>query len=190
MKASIHALALVALMVAASSSAQAQTTPPGNQQFIPKASPGEWRASKLVGVALYGPDNQSIGKVNDVIIDGSGSVKAVVVGVGGFLGVGQKDVALPFNEVKWSDEPIFEPTPAPVTAIPPAAPAAGMAPANSSSMASTHSAASPAPTNLPGSSAVTPPRTAVYDYPDHGTVGLTKDQLKAAPDFHYASGKS
>src|SRR5580704_11759158 len=169
MKASIHALALVALMVAASSSAQAQTIPPGNQQFIPKASPGEWRASKLVGVALYGPDNQSIGKVNDVIIDGSGSVKAVVVGVGGFLGVGQKDVALPFNEVKWSDEPIVEPTPAPVTAMRP------MAPAGSST------AASPAAAPLSAGSTVTPPRTAVYDYPDHGTVNMTKDQLKSAP---------
>jgi hypothetical protein len=28
---------------------------------------------------------------------------------------------------------------------------------------------------------------AVYDYPDHGSVGMTKEQLKAAPDFHYAS---
>jgi sporulation protein YlmC with PRC-barrel domain len=190
MKASIHAFALAALIAAASSPALAQTTPTGDQQFIPKASPGEWRASKLVGVAIYGPDNQSIGKVSDVIIDGSGSAKAVVVGVGGFLGVGQKDVALPFNEVKWSDQPIVEPTPAPATAVPPAAPATGTAPANSSSIASTNSAASPAATNLPGNSAVTPPRTTVYDYPDHGTVSLTKDQLKAAPDFHYASGKS
>jgi sporulation protein YlmC with PRC-barrel domain len=188
MKSSIHALALAALIAAANFPAQAQTTPAGDQQFIPKASPGEWRASKLVGVALYGPNNQSIGKVSDIIIDGSGAVKAVVVGVGGFLGVGQKDVALPFNEVKWSDQPIVEPTPAPVAAIPPA-PATGTAPANNASMATTHSAVAPAPNNLPGSAA-TPPRTAVYDYPDHGTVSLTKDQLKAAPDFRYASGKS
>ncbi len=188
MKASIHVFALATLIAVAGPPAQAQTT--GDHQFIPKASPGEWRASKLVGVAIYGPDNQSIGKVSDIIIDGSGAVKAVVVGVGGFLGVGTKDVALAFNEVKWSDEPIVEPTPAPATAIPPAAPANGTAPANSSSIASTHPAASSAASNLPGSSAVTPPRTTVYDYPDHGSVSLTKDQLKAAPDFHYASGKS
>jgi ribosomal 30S subunit maturation factor RimM len=100
MKASVHALALAALMAAAGSPAQAQTNPTGNQQFISQASPGEWRASKLAGIAIYGPDNQTIGKVSDIIIDGSGSAKAVVVGVGGFLGVGQKDVALPFSEVK------------------------------------------------------------------------------------------
>ena len=190
MKASVHAFALAALIAAASSPAMAQTTPSGDQQFIEKASPGEWRASKLVGVAIYGPDNQSIGKVSDVIIDGSGSAKAVVVGVGGFLGVGQKDVALRFNEVKWSEQPIVEPTPAPATAVQPTPPAAGTAPTNTSSIASTNSAASPAASNLPGSSAVTPARTTVYDYPDHGTVSLTKDQLKAAPEFHYASGKS
>ncbi|MBW0003589.1 MAG: PRC-barrel domain-containing protein [Hyphomicrobiales bacterium] len=184
MKAQFHALALA--IAVAGFPAWAQTTPSGDQQFIAKASQGEWRASKLVGVAIYGPDNQSIGKVSDVILDGSGSAKAVVVGVGGFLGVGQKDVALPFTEVKWSDEPIVEPTPAPATAVQPAAPGMG----NSSSMASTRPAASQSGSNLPASSAVAPPRTAIYDYPDHGTVSLTKDQLKAAPDFHYASGKS
>lgn len=182
MKAHVHALAFAALIATVSFAAQAQTTPSGDQQFVSKAAQGEWRASKLVGVAIYGPGNQSIGKVNDIIIDGSGSIKAVVVGVGGFLGVGQKDVALPFNEVKWSDEPIVEPTPAPATAVQPAAPAMGKAPAS----ASTNTAST-----LPGSSAAMPPRsTAIYDYPDHGTVSLTKDQLKAAPDFHYASGKS
>ncbi|MBV9568046.1 MAG: PRC-barrel domain-containing protein, partial [Hyphomicrobiales bacterium] len=131
-----------------------------------------------------GPDNQSIGKVSDVLIDGSGTVKAVVVGVGGFLGVGQKDVGLPFGEVKWSDEPIVEPTPAPSTAAQPTPLS------NTSSGASTNRNASSLAATLPGSSAVTPPRTTVYDYPDHGAVSLTKEQLKAAPDFHYASGKS
>jgi sporulation protein YlmC with PRC-barrel domain len=179
MKARVHALALAAVMAAAASSAYAQAdNATANQPYVSKAAPGEWRAAELVGIAIYGPDKQAIGKVSDVLIDGSGSVKAVVVGVGGFLGVGQKDVALPFSEVKWSDEPIVEPTPAPVTAMRP------MAPAGSST------AASPAAAPLSAGSTVTPPRTAVYDYPDHGTVNMTKDQLKSAPGFHYASGKS
>ncbi|MBV8962521.1 MAG: PRC-barrel domain-containing protein [Hyphomicrobiales bacterium] len=184
MKATVHALALAALMSALGSSTHAQTNTTGEQHFVSNASQGEWRASKLVGVAIYGPDNKSIGKVSDIIIDGSGTVKALVVGVGGFLGVGQKDVGLPFTEVKWSDQPVVEPTPAPATAMQPTPPA------NSSSIASTNQNAAPSATTLPGSSAVTPPRTTVYDYPDHGTVSLTKDELKAAPDFHYASGKS
>ncbi|MBV9588835.1 MAG: PRC-barrel domain-containing protein [Hyphomicrobiales bacterium] len=184
MKTSVQALALTFAMSAIGSPAQAQTNSTGDQHFISKANPGEWRGSKLVGVAIYGPDNQSIGKVSDVLVDGSGSVKAVVVGVGGFLGVGQKDVALPFSEVKWSEEPVVEPLPAPASGTQPTPPT------NTSSIASTNQAASPAASALPGSSAVTPPRTTVYDYPDHGFVTLTKDQLKAAPDFHYASGKS
>ena len=44
-----------------------------------------------------GPDDKSIGDINDVLIDKDGQVTAVVVGVGGFLGVGEKNVALPFQ---------------------------------------------------------------------------------------------
>jgi hypothetical protein len=68
--------------------------------FVQNQSPQEWRGSKLVGASVYGPDNQSIGEISDLIADGSGKVKAAVVGVGGFLGVGQKDVAIPFEALK------------------------------------------------------------------------------------------
>jgi sporulation protein YlmC with PRC-barrel domain len=179
MRATVYVLTLAACMAATSSPTHAQTNTSGDQQFISQANPGEWRASKLVGLAIYGPDNQSIGKVNDVIIDGSGAVKAVVVGVGGFLGVGQKDVSLPFSELKWSDEPIVEPMPTLATL-----------PLSTNQAASPLGTTSPLGTASSGSSAIPPPRKTVYDYPDHGSVSLTKDQLKAAPDFHYASGNS
>jgi len=155
-----HLIAMAFVATAIGVPAIAQTVTSAGQ-FISAASPGDWRASKLVGVGIYGPNEESIGKVDDVIVDSSGATKAVVIGVGGFLGMGKKDVAMPFSEIKWSDKPAEKVVTADTTM-----PAGGaMRPA--------------AP--LPAVSA------AVYDYPDHGTVTLTKDQLKAAPDFKYAS---
>ncbi len=72
----------------------ASTQPAG---FMHSQDANEWRGSKLIGASVYGPNKKSIGDVNDVLIDKDGRVTAVVVGVGGFLGVGEKNVALPFQ---------------------------------------------------------------------------------------------
>ncbi len=64
-------------------------------------NPDQWRGSKLVGVNIYGQNNEKIGDVNEVLIDRKGNADAIVVGVGGFLGMGEKDVALPFSAVEW-----------------------------------------------------------------------------------------
>ncbi len=68
--------------------------------FIQHQSAADWRASKLIGASVYGPDDKSIGEINEVILASDGSVKAAVVGVGGFLGVGEKNVAIPFETLK------------------------------------------------------------------------------------------
>ena len=65
--------------------------------FMQQQNASEWRGSKLIGASVYGPDKKSIGDINDVLIGNDGRVTAVVVGVGGFLGVGEKNVALPFQ---------------------------------------------------------------------------------------------
>jgi hypothetical protein len=65
--------------------------------FMHRQQANEWRGSELIGAPVYGPDNRSIGDINEVLIDKDGRVTAVVVGVGGFLGVGEKNVALPFR---------------------------------------------------------------------------------------------
>jgi sporulation protein YlmC with PRC-barrel domain len=65
--------------------------------FMHSQDANEWRGSKLIGASVYGPNDKSIGDVNDVLIAKDGRVTAVVVGVGGFLGVGEKNVALPFQ---------------------------------------------------------------------------------------------
>src|SRR5689334_15329823 len=87
-----------------SPSAQSASTS-GSATFISQAQSGQWRASKLVGVDIYGSDNEKIGDVNEVLLDKSGNAQAVVIGVGGFLGVGSKDVAVAFNAIQWKDTP-------------------------------------------------------------------------------------
>ena len=67
--------------------------------FVQKQGANEWRSSKLVGTNVYGPSDEKIGDINEVLIDSNGAVHAVVIGVGGFLGVGEKDVAVPFKSL-------------------------------------------------------------------------------------------
>jgi len=50
--------------------------------------------------SVYDPSDSKIGEIMDVLIDKSGKVTALIVGVGGFLGMGEKDVAVPFDAVK------------------------------------------------------------------------------------------
>jgi sporulation protein YlmC with PRC-barrel domain len=49
---------------------------------------------------IYDPNNNKIGEVMDVLLDKSGRVSSLIVGVGGFLGAGEKDVAVPFDAVR------------------------------------------------------------------------------------------
>jgi len=63
-------------------------------KFISSQSSDQWVASKFKGVDVMGPDDKKIGDVDDMLFDKNGKILAVIVGVGGFLGIGQKDVAL------------------------------------------------------------------------------------------------
>ena len=60
----------------------------------------EFRASKMMGSAVYDRQNQDIGKVSDLILNKDGKVDAVVVDVGSFLGMGGKYVAVPITDIK------------------------------------------------------------------------------------------
>jgi hypothetical protein len=70
----------------------------------PVAASGQWRASKIVGVSVYNQQNDKIGDISDVIIDSSGKVDGVVVGVGGFLGIGEHYVMMRLDQIKFSNE--------------------------------------------------------------------------------------
>ncbi|WP_170151498.1 PRC-barrel domain-containing protein [Microvirga subterranea] len=64
--------------------------------------PNQIMASKLIGTKVVSANNESIGDINDVIVDRNGQAVAAVVGVGGFLGIGEKDVAIPFNSLEFA----------------------------------------------------------------------------------------
>ena len=126
---------------------------------------GNWRASKLAGLSVYNDKNESLGSINDLLTDKSGNVKAVVIGVGGFLGVGEHLVAVPFEKVKFVSEPVAY-TGAANTTAPPRP--------NSSTTTG-------AATTAPAASKPNP------WYPDHAVFNATKDQLKAMPEFKYST---
>ena len=65
-------------------------------------SADEYRTSKIVGSKVYNNANDNIGSVEDIILKPDGSMDEVVLSVGGFLGIGDKYVAVPFNALKLS----------------------------------------------------------------------------------------
>lgn len=68
--------------------------------FITQQMPNQMLASNIIGTSVYGSANESLGEVNDLLMERSGNVTAAVIGVGGFLGVGEKNVAVPFQAIE------------------------------------------------------------------------------------------
>ncbi|WP_246731824.1 PRC-barrel domain-containing protein [Methylocapsa sp. S129] len=130
--------------------------------FVKEQAINQWRASKLVGVSVMGADQKKIGKIADVLFDHDGNAQVIVIGVGGFLGMGAKEVGVPFKTMQWRTEGRTV-----ATAGPPATASGGGAPA-------TAAKTDPAATE------------ANQGYPDMGVLNMTKAQLQSAPDFHYA----
>jgi sporulation protein YlmC with PRC-barrel domain len=64
------------------------------------APPESWTVTHYYKQNVYDPRETKIGTVDDVLVDKSGKVTGLVVGVGGFLGAGEKDVIVPFTAVK------------------------------------------------------------------------------------------
>jgi sporulation protein YlmC with PRC-barrel domain len=136
---------------------------------------GEWRASKLAGVDVYNDANEKIGAINDVILDRSGKVANVVLGVGGFLGLGEHNVAVAFDKLTWVDQPVTSTT-ASTTSAPASTPATTSAPTGNTK---TTTGAATTTTTTTTTSAST------RWYPDHAVYNATKDELKAMPEFKY-----
>jgi sporulation protein YlmC with PRC-barrel domain len=76
--------------VAAQGTARLQASIPGNALTVT-----DWYKQDV-----YDPNNAKIGQIMDVLVDKSGKISTLIIGVGGFLGAGEKDVAVPFGEVQ------------------------------------------------------------------------------------------
>jgi sporulation protein YlmC with PRC-barrel domain len=93
---------LLALMTTvASAQAPAPRQSPGPAAQIMTSIPSDSATvTHWYKQSVYDPSDSKIGEIMDVLIDKSGKITALIVGVGGFLGMGEKDVAVPFDAVK------------------------------------------------------------------------------------------
>jgi sporulation protein YlmC with PRC-barrel domain len=73
----------------------------GAFQYVPAQQPNEWAANTLIGKAIENHQGERLGDVNNVIVNEKGDVVAVTIGVGGFLGIGEKDVGVPYDAIEF-----------------------------------------------------------------------------------------
>ena len=153
-------------LIAAPAMAQTTDKNTSNQQSAQKeqnaSELGLWQASKLIHLNVYNNNDEKIGDIKELMLDKQGKLDMVVIGVGGFLGMGEHDVAVKFSELKFTDEPV-----------------------KSASTSSTSSSGTrPSGTTGTSSSASTT-SSSKRNYPDHATYNASKDQLKSLPQFNY-----
>jgi sporulation protein YlmC with PRC-barrel domain len=179
------ALAAGAPVLAQQSNAPAQQSAArANQDRTMVLKHGEWRGSKLTGLTVYNNSDERLGDINELIIGKDGRIESVVLGVGGFLGMGEHDVAVPFGQVKFVEEPRGADRTAARSDARPAATADNRPATTADNRPATAD-------NRPAATAsTTAPRTADRDtyrgYPDHAVVNMSKDQLKALPEVRYS----
>jgi sporulation protein YlmC with PRC-barrel domain len=144
----------------------AQSNPPAQRPAAAPATAGTavqtqgdvWRASKLKGLNVYNDKNEKLGDIAEILLDKSGKVSGVVIGVGGFLGMGEHDIMVEMSKLKFVDEPVR----------------------TSSTTTNTTGSA----TNRPTTTTTT--TTDHKWYPDHAILsGATKESLKAMPQFKF-----
>jgi sporulation protein YlmC with PRC-barrel domain len=155
-------LASVVLVPAlAQSNPPASTAPPAAAATTPAPATVShsdmWRSSKLIGLNVYNDQNEKLGDINEILLDKSGKVAGVVVGVGGFLGMGEHNIKVDMAKLKFVDEPVRT--------------------------SATTSTTTTGAANRPSTTTRSNDRKW---YPDHAVLsGASKDQLKSMPQFKY-----
>ena len=158
------AAALLASTAMAQTPPTATTKPEVSSADVTQSYKGQWRAYKMIGLDVYNQNNEKLGDISELLTDPTGTIQTAILGVGGFLGVGERMVAVSFDQLKFVNQPIE----------------AKMASGSQTSTASTTQATTGAATTA------RPVRSASEQwYPDHAVVNLTADQLKAMPQFQY-----
>lgn len=180
---------------AASSTATVTTDPnaPATTETAANAVPSEAgfvnfsgdqiRASDIIGEELYGAENESIGEVSDLVLQPDGKTRVAVIDVGGFLGIGEKRVAIPFDQIEFmqdadavktdmtAQDPAAQTDPNAADPNAPAGTDTAMAPADPNAPAST----APANANAAAAPAVEPQPRLV--------VAMTRQQLEQLPEW-------
>jgi sporulation protein YlmC with PRC-barrel domain len=96
------AAALAATVVGSAHAQQSSTTvasTPPQAQVLSTVPTNSTTVTNYYKQTVYDPSNAKIGEVSDVLVGKEGKVEAFIISVGGFLGIGQKDVAVPFSAI-------------------------------------------------------------------------------------------
>ena len=129
----------------------------------PRAQSDLWRSSKLIGLNVYNDKNEKLGDISEILLDKSGKVEGVVIGVGGFLGMGEHDIKVDMSKLKFVDEPVRT--------------------------SSTSTNTGTTGTNTRSTTLASSTASSANDhkwYPDHAILsGASKDQLKSMPQFKF-----
>jgi sporulation protein YlmC with PRC-barrel domain len=166
--------------------ALAQSNPPASSTNTPSATStttapasttsqsNMWRASKVVGLNVYNDQNEKLGDISEILLDKSGKVEGVVIGVGGFLGLGQHDIKVEMSKLRFVDEPVRTSA---------NSNSGGSSSSSGSSGANTTTGAANRPANATAGNSTS---SRSKWYPDHAVLsGVTKDQLKGMPQFKF-----
>jgi len=152
----------------------------GNTASTATKHAGEWRSSKMIGLNVYNAQNEKVGDISEILIDQSGKVVGYVIGVGGFLGMGQHDVLVQPGQLKFVTEPVRTSS-------------------NTSNTSGTTSNTNNTGNTTAGGTTATGAGTSGTAstgnaragnekwYPDHAVMNATKDQLKGMPEFKYSN---
>jgi sporulation protein YlmC with PRC-barrel domain len=97
-------LATPALAIAQTTPAPQPNAPAATNQTMNKPATGQWRASKLIGVDVYNNQNEKIGEIDELIMTSNGQIAGAVIGVGGFLGMGERNVMVPLNQLRFTND--------------------------------------------------------------------------------------
>jgi sporulation protein YlmC with PRC-barrel domain len=173
----------------ATTTSSSSATSNASGRFLAQADANEWRATKLKGLNVYNNNNEKLGSIDDLLVDKSGQIKAAVIGVGGFLGIGDHQVAVPFTELQFvNDSNTRVPNTAANTTLgtPARTGAANPSTANTANTGLGSPATNVDPTTgTPVAGANAGMNARRSDAPDHALLNATKDQLKSAPGFKW-----
>lgn len=177
-------------------------------QFIAEQPATSMRLSKVLGVDVIGQDHAKIGDIDEVLLDQRGRIEAVVIGVGGFLGVGGKDVAIPYDQILWNTGDVARAASPSASTGPGSSPAAGEArqaaaermpgaqvsdrvlnAVSEGRSGTVDPSTGPLTTGATGSPATVPVMPSGGSI-ERAFVRVTKADLQSAPEFRYPDDKA
>lgn len=150
--------------------------------FVMVPLTGAWRVTDLEGKNVEDANGDNIGNINDVLVNAEGEVIAVLVGVGGFLGIGQKNVAVSMSALEFGPGKTEGlPTEAEVQAerLQAQEQAMNVPSTGTTGMGGTATAPAPAPQTVEPAT----PVVGEDNLPDRIVLNVTREQLEAAPAY-------